>query len=334
MFFSISIPIYNSQQYLDECVSSIMSQTEKDFELILVDDGSSDNSVEICKKWQKEYPNTIRVVEKENEGSLITRRRCISESQGEYLYIIDADDYLLENDVLEKVRREIDKNNVDLVFFGYKDKNCKSDFHRYNFSNKRIFENEDLLELYKLILDGSSFNSLWNKVFSRNLVDWDTDYSQFLQVRVGTDIFQVIPILSNAKSAIYIDEPFYFYRTTAGSIVHTFNPFIFESQKARNKQLKKYASNWGISNLEELLSKILIENACSSVYKIRLLEKEDWNKKIDFVRAICNDYELREAFSSFNVLDIENKKKVISLLLYLRLPRLLVLLIGLIPNKM
>lgn len=64
MFFSISIPIYNAEKYLDECLKSIMNQSEKDFELILVDDGSVDNSLKICYQWAKRYPQHIRVVQK------------------------------------------------------------------------------------------------------------------------------------------------------------------------------------------------------------------------------------------------------------------------------
>ena len=102
MFLSVSIPVYNASMYLDECISSIMSQTEDDYELILVDDGSKDNSIEICRKWRELYPDTIRVIEKDNSGSLLTRRKCIEESKGEFLYIMDADDYLMDIDALKK----------------------------------------------------------------------------------------------------------------------------------------------------------------------------------------------------------------------------------------
>ena len=333
MFFSISIPVYNAEQYLDECIKSIMTQTERDFELILVDDGSKDKSIDICKQWGKKYPSVIRVVEKKNEGSLFTRRRCINESRGDYLYIMDADDYLLDRDALKKIRVEIENNGADLVFFGYKDAKCLDDFYGYDFADRTKFEGASLNELYKLMLTGTSFNSLWNKVFSREVIDWDVDYTQFNQVRVGTDIFQTIPIVSNAKLAIYINEPFYYYRTTNGSIIHTFNPKIFESQKACNNQLKKYSVNWDLDNLDELLVKQLIEGACTAVYKIKKIGKEDKQLKTTFVKEVCNDNDLRNAFKSFKIKNISNRKKVVALLLYFRLYKLLVFVIDLVPDS-
>ena len=93
MFFSISVPVYNAEKYLDRCINSILSQTFSDFELILVDDGSTDKSLEICNNWKAKFPDKIKVVHKANSGSLFTRRICLFESAGEYLYVMDADDY-------------------------------------------------------------------------------------------------------------------------------------------------------------------------------------------------------------------------------------------------
>ena len=107
MFLSISIPVYNAEKTLDQCIKSIIVQTFRDFELILVDDGSTDNSLQICKKWSLSYPEHIRVIHKENSGSLLTRRRCLQESVSKYLYIMDADDYLVDKDALRYIYEAI-----------------------------------------------------------------------------------------------------------------------------------------------------------------------------------------------------------------------------------
>ena len=96
MFLSVSIPVYNAEDYIDDCIDSVMNQTMQEFELILVDDGSKDSSRDKCRVWQKKYPDRIRIVEKNNTGSLLTRRRCLEESRGDYIYIMDADDRLCD----------------------------------------------------------------------------------------------------------------------------------------------------------------------------------------------------------------------------------------------
>lgn len=114
MFLSVSIPIYNAEKYLEQSIESVLSQSMNDYELILVDDGSKDRSIEICRKWQKKYPQTIRVIEKENTGSLLTRRRCMQESKGDYIYIMDADDYLVDSDMFLKIKNTIDESRADI----------------------------------------------------------------------------------------------------------------------------------------------------------------------------------------------------------------------------
>ena len=85
-YFSVVIPVYNSEKYLDECISSVMSQRMKDFELILVDDESSDNSPAICDKWAKDYPHMIKVIHQKNTGVYIAKRNGIKATKGNYIH--------------------------------------------------------------------------------------------------------------------------------------------------------------------------------------------------------------------------------------------------------
>ena len=86
MFLTVAIPVYNVSLYIEECLESILKQTEKDFEIILVDDGSSDGSPAICDAFATKYPNIIRVIHKEHSGSLLTRRICLKEAKGQFIY--------------------------------------------------------------------------------------------------------------------------------------------------------------------------------------------------------------------------------------------------------
>lgn len=285
------MPVYNASKYIDRAVQSVVSQTETDYELILVDDGSSDDSLEKCKKWQNKYPERIRVIEKENTGSLLTRRRCMIESMGDYIYIMDADDFLLSNRMLEKLKSKIISSDCDMVFFNattdLKEKNKLFDFP---FKDNDLFCGNDLTKLYKYLFNGQGLNPLWNKVFSRRIVDWNTDYSTYDYITNGTDLFQSLAIINNSKKALYIESVYYYYQidNNEGSIVHKFNKSYFKSALAHCERLKEFSKSWTIKdeNIEQLFKTRYMLIASTAVYKARLITKKDNISVYSYIKEI------------------------------------------------
>lgn len=118
-FFSIIVPVYKVEQYLDCCIQSIICQSFQDFELILVDDGSPDRSSVICDEWSTK-DNRIKVIHKENGGASDARNRGLDLAMGEYVLFIDSDDYWCDNCLLQDIYVRIQKYNEDIVLFGNK----------------------------------------------------------------------------------------------------------------------------------------------------------------------------------------------------------------------
>lgn len=112
---SIIIPVYNAASTIKKCVSSILGQTFKDFELILINDGSSDSSLSKIQKFM--FDSRVRVIDKQNEGASQTRNRGIREAKGEYLLFIDSDDYI-DKDYVECLYKEIEQSNFDMIISG------------------------------------------------------------------------------------------------------------------------------------------------------------------------------------------------------------------------
>ena len=112
---SVIIPVYNVGEFLNEAISSLLNQTFTDFELICVNDGSKDNSLEILEKFSEIDPRVI-VIDKENGGCGSARNRALDEAKGEYIYFFDPDDYILPN-AFEELYKNITDNNSDLVLF-------------------------------------------------------------------------------------------------------------------------------------------------------------------------------------------------------------------------
>ena len=113
---SIIVPVYNAKKYLKKCIDSILKQTYTDFELILIDDGSTDNSGEICDEYAKANSN-IRVIHKENEGLVAARKTGLQNALGEYIGFVDSDDYIDEG-MYETLMKPIEKNNADISIGG------------------------------------------------------------------------------------------------------------------------------------------------------------------------------------------------------------------------
>lgn len=117
--FSIIIPVFNTEEYLDCCVKSVLTQTFRDFELILVDDGSPDNSPAMCDAWA-EKDHRIRVVHQENGGLSVARNTGIRHASGEYLLFLDSDDWWSNDEVLNSLAKQLRRTPVDVLSFNYR----------------------------------------------------------------------------------------------------------------------------------------------------------------------------------------------------------------------
>ena len=156
---SIIIPIYNSNKYLKECLDSIINQTYSNLEIILIDDGSKDNSFDICEEYAKKDKRII-LKKKNNEGVSATRNLGIEICTGKYILFIDSDDYCNEN-MIEKILYNSQKN--DLIICGY-NKIYKNKKVHYIVKNKEK-NIEDMV-----INDESVGGYLWNKLFKTSII--------------------------------------------------------------------------------------------------------------------------------------------------------------------
>lgn len=252
MLFSICIPVYNTSKYLDECLQSVLCQTEKDYEIVLVDDGSTDGSGEICDRYAARYPN-IRVIHKENEGLMMTRRRGFKEARGDYFLCLDSDDYWLSDRLLARCKEMIEQNNCDLVLFNYiagrEEPANNQNIVLFDHPDGHIFELEGKKELYRKILIGRDLNAIWIKAAARKIVDVDVDYSVWKpDICRGEDMFQSYPILTNAKRIGYIREPLLHYRWTPGSISNKPKLKFYNAFRTIYRREDEYLPMWDMDD--------------------------------------------------------------------------------------
>lgn len=169
-FFSIIIPVYNVEDYLNECLESILCQTYSNYEIILVNDGSTDSSFQICKKY-KQSASQIKLINKENGGLSDARNRGLQESKGDYIIFTDSDDYWIGISVLNDLNTIIAELNPDLIiheesrFFSNKDVHCKYN-QRFIKNKKGNFEDEIIDLVYYDLFNAAA----WDKVIKRSIL--------------------------------------------------------------------------------------------------------------------------------------------------------------------
>lgn len=216
---SVIIPVYNCEKYLAKCLDSILAQTMKDWELILIDDGSSDSSGVICDKY-KSQDNRIKVIHKMNEGPSIARNVGLQKIKGQWVHFIDSDDWIDENH-FECLINSVQQNNAELIFFGYK--RC---FAHKILSCKlpeRIFtQNPDEIysSLATLISDPEQFfGYTWNKLFKCSIIK-DNHICFPENLKIKEDEVFTLEYCKYVSSLLLLDITSYNYRFVSSSLSH------------------------------------------------------------------------------------------------------------------
>lgn len=216
--FSIMTPVYKVEQYLPECIESVLDQTYGNFEFILVDDGSPDHSGEICEQYA-EKDSRIRVFHKPNGGLMHTRRYALERAQGDYYVFLDSDDYL-SFDTLETLHRYISETGADCVIYGFEWLRPEGTVHVQCAPCDCGRVISDRRELYNIIFNNDSYNSLCRKCVRASCFD-GRDHSASYHIKNGEDCVQTIEIIENARSVVFIPELLYRYRYNSTSITHS-----------------------------------------------------------------------------------------------------------------
>ena len=223
MRFSLIVPIYKVADYLDDCVQSVKNQTYTDWELILVDDGSPDACPQMCDGYAKEDAR-IRVIHKVNGGASEARNAGIEQAKGEYVLLLDGDDFYNRSDMFEMISANIDKSGADVILFGCTDWNMKT-------GEKRISRSDYDLHLLNQVADREqSLHYLLSQkkipggptIFTvqRALLD---EYGIRFHCGIRAEDHEyVLMIFSHCKQIFAMDEPFYTYRLQReGSVTHS-----------------------------------------------------------------------------------------------------------------
>ena len=215
--FSIIVPVYNVEQFITECIESVLVQTYSNFELILVDDGTPDKSGIICDEYA-ERDCRISVYHKKNQGSLHSRRYGIERATGDYYVFLDSDDSLKKN-ALEVIEKAIAKYSCDTVVYGFERVYEKKVI-------SQTYDDEEIClktkaDIYRKLFFETDKNALWRKAVKSEVFK-GVDYSAYYHIKMGEDLLQSLEIYQHSKSIAFLRDVLYEYRMNQQSLTHTY----------------------------------------------------------------------------------------------------------------
>ena len=275
---SIIIPIYKVSQYLDECVKSIVSQTYKNLEIILVDDGSPDECPRMCDEWAKK-DGRIKVVHKKNGGLSSARNAGLKVAKGEYIGFVDSDDYVDET-MYEDLMRVMNQNENTMVVSSPIIRNKNGAFSPYMVGSYEYKDGETMpFALYmKMFLGLGMDATVWNKLYKREFIQ-----TLFREGRNNEDYlfmyYNVKPLFGSGKLLAVTANPHYYYRDNPLSICHQVNVSVnrlFFDTLFNLKEIMEDLKRWNkpmLSSVIPLMEGILI-HACDQILKFPILKEK------------------------------------------------------------
>lgn len=225
---SVIVPVYKVEQYLNRCIESIVKQTYKNLEIILVDDGSPDNCPNMCDNWA-EKDSRIKVIHKRNGGLSSARNAAMNVITGDYVGFVDSDDYL-EHSFYNTLLNELVSADADIVDVGYKYVDTNYNHIKTTLYPPKIIEKDMLISNF---ITGTEFDAaVWNKLYKRNVIG-GIRFDE--SVKIGEDVIFNYSVLKNANRICVMNIALYNYLFRNDSISHTVNvPYLTRYFMYRN----------------------------------------------------------------------------------------------------
>lgn len=293
IFVSIIVPVYDVEEYLVECIESILAQTWKHFEIILVDDGSTDSSGKMCDEYAEKY-NCIFVIHKKNGGLSSARNAGIDVARGNYLAFIDSDD-VVHPDYLRELVKIVEKENADLVACDF----CVGTSCQWGETSEVKYDirrDEDVLE--RMNDNDVVVTVAWNKLYHAKFFK---EYSlRYPEGKIHEDMFLTPQILHYTNKMVITNQKLYFYRQRKNSIMNSsFSIKQLDSLEAIEFRIALF-TKWNKKELQ-------IKEYESYIRKAKELYRKMKNSEED-------EYEQEKKKIKLKMLDILKEKKVFYLL--------------------
>ena len=292
MKYSVIIPVYNVEKYIDRCLKSIISQHYDDLEIIVIDNGSTDSSGSICDTYASEYSN-ISVYHIENHGVGSARNFGLSKARGEFIYFVDSDDYLVGNLFADFADKLV--SDLDLVVFSYFN-SLEEDLTEKQRTLKSLpysgnYDKNGFIKIFQDLFLSDMLYTVWNKMYRREFLL--ENKLSFEQYELGEDVRFNLNVYRDVNKIFLSQDPYYIYVIgRKGSAMSGYNPKRLQYQLEELKMVDNLLVDWQLdkSNLDNTVkARILMSN----IYNITK-QKLPVNKKVKLVKEICKRRDIED----------------------------------------
>ena len=317
---SIIVPVYNVQAYLDRCIQSLLNQTLKEIEIILVDDDSPDNCPQICDSYaKKDY--RIKVIHKKNEGLGLARNSGLELATGEYIAFVDSDDYV-DLTMYENLYNTAKRYELDTVFSNFKIQNNNKIHIIQQQKEFKIFRDTEIINdlLLNMIATDVSVKkerlinmSVWRAIYSKNIISQYNIKFESERLFISEDIIFHIDYCSHAKAIGLVPHAYYYYTVNINSLTKKIRTDRFKMSKVLHEEIIRRGLLNGLPQLViQRADRFFIGYARSN---IRNLCKSNlsYTKKREVVLDICKDKYWEKIYSRYPI-----KKMPLSHRIFLR----------------
>ncbi|WP_288230176.1 glycosyltransferase [uncultured Faecalicoccus sp.] len=306
---SIIVPVYKVEVYLERCINSLLNQTMKEIEIIMVDDGSPDNCPEMCNKYEAEYAH-IHVIHKANGGLGLARNSGLEIARGKYVIFVDSDDYVTQ-DMCEMLYAKAEQYSADVVYANhFKDIKGKITDKVERIERDIVLESKDDIEKFNLDMianlpesprDTPIEVSVWAAIFNRETIENNNIRFVSERVLISEDVVFNIDFYSKANTIVICSEAVYYYCFNEESLSKSYNPNRF----SKDKELWRYVLEKinGISSTAEIrCSRFLIARARCAIGMIVASNKKITRKMVkQYISEIVHDKDLIRCIANYPV---------------------------------
>ena len=292
MKYSVIIPVYNVEKYINRCLKSILSQHYNDLEIIVIDNGSTDRSGSICDIYANEYAN-FSVYHIENHGVGSARNFGLSKARGEFIYFVDSDDYLVGN-LFAEFEDKLTPD-LDLLVFSYynsfeqemTEKNRTKKILPYNGS----YDKYDFSKIFKDLFLSDMLYTVWNKLYRREfLIENNISFEKY---ELGEDVRFNLDVYHKVNKVYLSQDSYYVYVIgRKGSAMSSYNPKRLQYQLQELELVDSLLKDWNIdsSNLDNTVKARILMSNIHNISK----QKLPVTKKVKLVKEICKSKDMAD----------------------------------------
>lgn len=278
---SVIIPCYNVEEYLSKCIDSVIDNDLDDIEIILVNDGSKDDTLKIIKEYKKKYKDIIKIVDQENQGLSMARNAGIEVSTGEYITFLDSDDYVdskMYSSMLEKAY----ENNFDLVVCGVKMLYPDHELNVDTGLSKDCFGKDNVKEIMY-----NFYPAACNKIYKREVIGE-------LRFKKGVwfeDVEFMYRLLPHVKSIGIVNEYYYYYLQREGSITYVYNSKLYDFLYNLDGVVEYYKENDFYDEYKEELEYTYVRYLFATFIKrlAKMKDKKEFKKGVNAVQKAVKE---------------------------------------------